>query len=97
MGKQKSYKGKKQYAVYKTEDRQAKNKRAKLAKHMKAHPNDAQAVEAKKAGLAGYKKKSETKMTSIQHEKNQANKLTRTVQNILATDPGRYDPVKERK
>jgi hypothetical protein len=48
MAKQKSRKGKGQYAVYVSESRLEKNRARKRAKHAAAHPNDEQS--AKKAG-----------------------------------------------
>lgn len=55
-GKKKSYKGKKQYAAYKNEDRAAKNRAARLKRHLRKHPNDAQtAKSAKRPGV--YKNK----------------------------------------
>ena len=44
--KKKSYKGKKQYAHYKTESRYAKNFIKKLKKHIKKSPNDVVAINA---------------------------------------------------
>jgi len=44
--KKKSYKGKKQYAHYKTESRYAKNFIKKLRKHIKKSPNDDNAKNA---------------------------------------------------
>ena len=46
MAQKKSYKGKKQYGMYATELRFAKNKLRKLLKHLKKHPDDAIAVTA---------------------------------------------------
>ena len=45
-GRSKQQQGK--YASYKTSQTWAKNRRAKLDKHLKAHPNDTQAVTATK-------------------------------------------------
>lgn len=50
----KSRKGKGGYKAYKDESRQAKNQARKRAKHLKAHPNDAQSKEQAKVG---YKRK----------------------------------------
>lgn len=50
MAKQKSRKGKGQYAVYAANSRLEKNRAARRAKHAKAHPNDEQSV--KKAGTS---------------------------------------------
>lgn len=52
--KKKSLKGKKWYAEYKSENRQAKNQARKRAKHAKRHPNDLQSQEKAKPG---YKRK----------------------------------------
>lgn len=46
MSKQKSYKGKKQYAIYAIENRAEKNKKRKILKHLKSHPCDSQAKDA---------------------------------------------------
>ena len=40
MGRQTSFKGKKQYKQYQTESRATKNKIRKLERHIKQHPND---------------------------------------------------------
>ena len=57
MAKKSSWKGKKQYPTYKTENRVYKNKIAKLEKHIKAYPEDEKAKEAleriKKSGYSG--------------------------------------------
>lgn len=45
-----------QYAAYKAKDSATKNKTHKLLKHLKKHPNDAQALEAQKKGV-GYRRK----------------------------------------
>ncbi len=45
-----------QYAAYKAKDSATKNKTRKLLKHLKKHPNDAQALEAQKKGV-GYRRK----------------------------------------
>tara|TARA_Y100001973_G_C5037518_1_gene251156 strand:- start:395 stop:670 length:276 start_codon:yes stop_codon:yes gene_type:complete len=50
MAKQKSRKGKGSYAAYATEDRMQKNRARKLARHLKAHPNDEQAAKAPAVG-----------------------------------------------
>lgn len=52
MAQQKSWKGKKQYGTYKTENRALKNKIKKLTRHCKNHPND----EAGKENLERIKK-----------------------------------------
>ena len=44
MAKQKSQKGKGQYATYVAESRLEKNRAAKRARHAKLHPNDEQSV-----------------------------------------------------
>jgi len=62
MAKLKSRKGKGQYATYLTLGRYAKNKAAKLKRHLASHPEDAQAASArvegsptrKPAGKSGY-------------------------------------------
>lgn len=46
MAKKKSLKGKGTYAAYKAESRAEKNKAAKLARHLRKHPNDEQAEKA---------------------------------------------------
>ena len=53
MAQQKSWKGKKQYGNYKTENRALKNKIKKLTRHCKEFPND----EVGKENLARIKKK----------------------------------------
>lgn len=50
----KSRKGKGSYKAYKDESRHAKNQARKRAKHLKAHPADAQSKEQAKVG---YKRK----------------------------------------
>lgn len=52
MSRQRSFKGKKQYGSYKTENRVTKNKIKKLEKHCKRFPDDAEA----KKNLARIKK-----------------------------------------
>lgn len=44
--KKKSFKGKKQYAVYKAENRRNRNKKRNLKRHLKKLPNDKQAARA---------------------------------------------------
>lgn len=57
MAKNKSSAGKKaQATAYKMQDRAAKNKMRKLAKHLKKHPNDIQGKEAHTKGV-GYNRK----------------------------------------
>tara|TARA_Y100001951_G_C11298063_1_gene277503 strand:- start:33385 stop:33888 length:504 start_codon:yes stop_codon:yes gene_type:complete len=46
MAGKKSLRGKGTYAAYKMENRVAKNKRRKLERHLKRHPNDGQAESA---------------------------------------------------
>jgi len=46
MAKKQSASKKNFYALYAREDRAAKNKQRKLEKHLKLHPNDAQAQKA---------------------------------------------------
>lgn len=46
MAKQKSRKGKGSYVTYEKENRASKNRAKKLARHLKKHPNDAQAASA---------------------------------------------------
>lgn len=48
MGKKSSWVGKKQYGAYKSEARFSKNKKAKLERHLKKYPDDAQAQAALK-------------------------------------------------
>jgi hypothetical protein len=47
MSKKKSMKGKGSYAAYRAESRAEKNRAARLAKHLKSHPNDKQTARAK--------------------------------------------------
>lgn len=55
MAKKKlSYKGKKQYPHYKNEGRFAKNKKRKLERHLKKHPNDAVAKKVLEKGGFEY-------------------------------------------
>lgn len=57
--KQKSYKGKKQYKIYQTENRVFKNKIKKLEKHCKNYPEDKLAREnLERIRKKGYKVKS---------------------------------------
>lgn len=64
MAKQKSRKGKGQYATYVAESRLEKNRAAKRARHQKRHPNDEQSVKnagnsvrkAPRGGVAPAKK-----------------------------------------
>lgn len=51
MAKKKSLKGKGTYAVYRAEGRAEKNRKIRLARHLKRHPLDAQAERA--AGKPG--------------------------------------------
>lgn len=51
-----SRKGKGKYAAYKTENRVAKNRAAKLARHLKRNPNDTVASKAVKAKRAQVRK-----------------------------------------
>jgi hypothetical protein len=59
MGKKASFKGKKQYGTYKTENRIYKNKLRTLINHCKRNPNDEQAREQleklKKSGVTPRK------------------------------------------
>lgn len=55
MTQKKSLKDKKWYADYKKENRAAKNKKAKLERHLKTHPNDVQAKKALAGGFGDYK------------------------------------------
>ena len=57
----KSQKGKGSYKAYKEASRFAKNQAAKRAKHLKAHPNDAQ---SKTEAKTGYKRKKPLKRGS---------------------------------
>lgn len=57
MAKKKSYKGKKQYGLYQTGSRYSKNKKAKLLRHLKAHPEDAKAKSALESIPAYSRKK----------------------------------------
>jgi len=50
MAKQKSRKGKGSYAAYATEGRMQKNRARKIARHLKAHPNDEQTFKAPAQG-----------------------------------------------
>jgi len=59
--KKKSYRGKKQYGVYESQGKYAKNKRAKLERHLKKYPNDAQAKRALGSINAYSRKKSQIK------------------------------------
>ncbi len=63
MAKQKSWKGKKQYKVYQTENRVFYNKVRKLERHCKNHPNDElgkeNLVKIKKKGYTGRKRPNE--------------------------------------
>lgn len=49
-----------QYAAYKAKGSATKNKARKLAKHLKKHPNDAQAQEVVRTGVVGHKRKNPT-------------------------------------
>ena len=51
MSKQKSWAGKKQFGVYKTENRFASNKLRKLKRHMKNYPADKKADAVLQAGI----------------------------------------------
>ena len=46
MGKKSQFKGKKQYAHYESQGRYAKNKKAKLLRHLKSNPDDKAAKKA---------------------------------------------------
>ena len=61
MGKKRSFKGKAQYAIYDKEDRATKNRAAKLARHLKKHPNDEVASVAAKAKRGHTRTKSTKK------------------------------------
>lgn len=50
MAKQKSRKGKGSYKEYAADNRMQKNRARKLARHLKAHPNDEQAAKAPATG-----------------------------------------------
>lgn len=59
--KKRSYAGKKQYGMYQVEGRYAKNKKAKLERHLKKFPNDAKALAALKCIKEYSRKKSHTR------------------------------------
>lgn len=56
MTKKATFKGKKQYGTYKSLSKFTINKKRKLERHLKKHPQDAQAVEAK-SGITYSRKK----------------------------------------
>jgi len=66
MSKQVSWAGKKQFGIYKTENRFARNKLRKLKKHMKQFPNDTIAAAVLAAGeKAGFSYRRKTPIAPI--------------------------------
>lgn len=89
--KKRSLRGKGSYAVYKAENRSAKNKARAIARHVKNNPNDDAAKAALKAAPAsksarfGYKSKGakvEGRMTRLEA---QLEKQVRKATNVLKT------------
>ena len=66
--KKRSYKGKKQFGTYESMGRYAKNKRAKIERHLKLHPGDPQAVKALKS-IDAYSRKAPVMRGSFPAEK----------------------------
>lgn len=66
MGKKVSWAGKKQFAMYKNENRFAKNKRRKLEKHVKLYPDDLKAKKVLEEGIKeGFSYKRKTPKSSV--------------------------------
>ena len=79
MAKKRSYKGKKQFPQYKSENRFAKNKEKKLKRHLAKHPDDAVAKKCLDKGGFEYSRKNpmvrrwsnlEMRTFIVQHNRN---------------------------
>lgn len=87
-GKTRSKNQQGKYASYKTSQTWATNRRAKLAKHLKAHPNDTQAVAATK-NIVYRRKKPTTSFSGTAKRTLKMFKLFegRAAQNLISSNP----------
>ncbi len=71
--------------AYKNENRGSKNKERKLERHLKSHPNDAQAQSALKAnsGISGAKKRSGKKHNATQRLQMKIDKWSKRSEKLM--------------
>ena len=89
------------YSRYKTENRAAKNKAAKLARHMKANPDDGQSKAQRAGSRAGFSHDRVDPMVSkvdraVAHELLFGNKV-KVIGRDLSTSASRKDVLKPTK